>query len=447
MNSPINLSSPIQFSDPLPTQADVVIVGGGVIGISTALALADRGVSVLVCDKGRVAAEQSSRNWGWVRQTGRDAAELPIVMESVRLWQEMAARTGENSLLFNRGGVLYLADSESDLADYEDFVQIAKAHGLDSRILSGQEVARKIPHASRRWKGALYTESDGRVEPWLAVPAMARAAQRAGVQIIEHCAVRALDTQAGSLSGVMTEQGPVATTRVLIAGGAWSSLLARQSGVYLPQLAVKGTVARVECPVPLFSGNAADSGLAFAARADGGYSVALDDHHDFFIGPDAVRFFKPFLQAVRHKGADNRYHLAAPAGYPDAWGTTRRWAADSVSPFERCRVADPQASPKLVRRMLARLQQRFAECGNARATHVWAGMIDTTPDFVPVMDQVASLPGLAIATGFSGHGFGIGPGAGRVMADVLQGRDPAHDLSRFRLSRFSDGSRLQLGPM
>ena len=76
----------------------------------------------------------------------------------------------------------------------------------------------------------------------------------------------------------------------------------------------------------------------------------------------------------------------------------------------------------------------------------WAGMIDVTPDVVPVMDRVADLPGLLVATGFSGHGFGIGPGAGRVMADMVLGRTPQHNLDRFRISRFYDGTKLEVGP-
>ena len=447
LSSPINLASPIHYVGSLPDEVDVVVVGGGIIGISTALMLAEQGVKVLVCEKGRVAAEQSSRNWGWVRQTGRDADELPIMMESMRLWRDMPARTGENSLLLNQSGVLYLADNEADMAKYEAFVQLATNHGLESRMLAAGEVAAQMPSAGRRWLGGLLTESDGRVEPWGATPAMARAADRAGVLIREACAVREIETTADQIRAVVTESGTVATNKVLLAGGAWTSLLARQLGVYLPQLAVKATVARAECPVQLFSGNAADSELAFAARQDGGYTLALGDHHDFYLGPDAFRFLNIFRQAARYKFAETRFHLASPAGYPDAWSTARRWAADQVSPFEQCRVVDPQADPKLIARMLARLQQRFGGCDSAVVTQAWAGMIDTMPDFVPVMDRVEQLSGLYIATGFSGHGFGIGPGAGRCMTDLILGRSPGHDLSRFRLGRFTDGSRLQLGPM
>ena len=125
----ITESTPVAFSDPLPDAADVVVIGAGVIGIATAYFLAGRGARVLVCEKGRVAGEQSSRNWGWVRQQGRDAAELPIMMEANRIWRDLAAETGESDLEFNASGCLYLTESESQMATYADWhTQIGRAH-------------------------------------------------------------------------------------------------------------------------------------------------------------------------------------------------------------------------------------------------------------------------------------------------------------------------------
>ncbi|MEE9322027.1 MAG: FAD-binding oxidoreductase [Granulosicoccus sp.] len=436
----------MQFKADLPAAVDVVVIGGGVIGISAALYLAEQGVHVLVCEKGRVAGEQSSRNWGWVRQTGRDAAELPIMIESRRIWQTMASRTGEECLSFNECGVLYLADREATLAGFHEFVELAANHGLVSRVISAKEIAARLPLANHKWIGGLLTESDGRVEPWYAVPAMARAAQGAGAIIKESCAVRDILSTNGLVSGVVTEHGVVKADQVLLAGGAWSSLLARQCNVRLPQLSVKATVARIENTSELLTGNVWDDKLGIARRLDGGYSMALTDFQECFIGPDSFRYFKPFLQAAIATRSDNHFSLASPNAYPDAWSTPRRWSADEISPFERCRVLDPMADTCVVARMIDRLKTRFDGCNNASASHAWAGMIDAMPDFVPVLDQSPGLPGLFIATGFSGHGFGIGPAAGRVMADMIQGKPCAYELGRFRLNRFNDGSRLCLGP-
>jgi glycine/D-amino acid oxidase-like deaminating enzyme len=134
----------------------------------------------------------------------------------------------------------------------------------------------------------------------------------------------------------------------------------------------------------------------------------------------------------------------APRGFPDAWTTPRNWG-DGPSPFEACRILNPAPN----RASLSRVQDRFATAfpalGRPRIKTAWAGMIDTMPDVVPVVDH-APIAGLTIATGMSGHGFGIGPGMGQVVADLVLGRSPRHDLTRFRLSRFSDGSAPQVGP-
>ena len=212
----ISAQSPVTFQDPLPDRVDVVIIGAGVIGISTAWFLAKSGVSVLVCDKGRVAGEQSSRNWGWVRQQGRDAAELPMMIESINIWDGLAEETGEG-LGFTRQGVLYLAESEAQLAKQAEWLDVAAQHQLDTRVLTAKQVDELIPGAQGQWHGGLWTASDGRAEPFKAVPALARALQRRGGFIRENCAVRTLDIEAGKVVGVITEHGRVRAQSVVCA--------------------------------------------------------------------------------------------------------------------------------------------------------------------------------------------------------------------------------------
>ena len=183
-------------------------------------------------------------------------------------------------------------------------------------------------------------------------------------------------------------------------------------------------------------GGALFGDLAFRRRVDGGYTLALSDAHDFWIGPDAFRHFRAFWPQLRSDPFGRRYRAMAPKGYPDAWGTARRWEKDDETPFERMRVLDPAPN----RRWLTEARQRFQAAWPALAQvsvrTEWAGMIDVLPDELPVMERHAALPGLSIATGTSGHGFGIGPGYGRVMADLIAGNDPGHDLTPFRLARF-----------
>ncbi len=215
---PISAASPVAFASPLPKACDVVVIGAGIIGIMTAWYLARRGLKVVVCEKGRVAGEQSSRNWGWVRQQGRDPAELPIMIEANRIWQGLESEAGED-MGFRRTGVLYMANSASDMAAFEAWMVHADAHQVDTVLLSTAETSAMVPGAAMTWHGGLWTGSDGRAEPWLAVPALARAASRSGVAIAEACAVRTLDIAAGRVAGVVTEQGRIACDQVVLAGG------------------------------------------------------------------------------------------------------------------------------------------------------------------------------------------------------------------------------------
>ncbi|PTE10508.1 NAD(P)/FAD-dependent oxidoreductase [Mesorhizobium helmanticense] len=444
-NFPFSEADPIQHPGPPPKASEVVIVGGGVIGVTTALFLAKRNIPVTLLEKGRVAAEQSSRNWGWIRKQGRDADELPIVIEACRLWRQLAEECGEDIGL-NQTGVTYLANSDKDMAGFEEFMKIAAIHELDTRLLDTDETAQLIKGMSRKFKGALTTPSDMRAEPWLAVPALARLAVRKGAKIIEDCAARTLEISAGKIKGVWTEAGYIEASSVLVAGGAWSSLFLQRHGVSIPQLSVRVTVAATEPMPEIYSGAAADDNIAFRRRQDGGYTLAPAGSNLLYLGPDAFRHATKYLPALRANPFGTRYFPFAPPGYPDGWSTPREWAPDSLSPFERMRVLNPAAQPAGLRSVERNFRRLFPQFETVRLKAGWGGMIDAMPDVVPVVDQVRAVSGLFVATGMSGHGFGIGPGIGRVVSDMIQGNEIGHDLSRFRLSRFYDGSPVRLGP-
>jgi len=437
---PISEASPVAFADPLPAACDLVIVGGGVIGVCAAIFAAARGVKVVLCEKGRIAGEQSSRNWGWIRQQGRDPDELPIVVEALRHWAAFEAEAGGLGLV--RSGVMYAARGAADLARYEAWLVHARAHGVDSRMLGRAEMA--AMGLEGPWSGALWTASDSRAEPWVAVPRLAALARARGVVIREGCAVRGLEVQAGRVAGVETEAGRVAAPQVIVAAGAWSRLFLGAAGVALPQLSVLASVAATEPVAGVFGGNFSDDDYAFRTRADGGLSLAPGAEHDFFLGPDAFGSFAKYLGTLRRDFRSTKFRAAAPARFPDGWRTPRRWAGRS--PFESMRVLNPAPNMASLRKAAAGFARAFPAAAPLRFRTTWAGMIDTLPDVVPVIDHVAAVPGLIVATGMSGHGFGIGPGVGRVLADMAVGAAPGHDLRRFRLSRFSDGSRLLPGP-
>jgi glycine/D-amino acid oxidase-like deaminating enzyme len=444
MSFPISERSPVRFASPMPSRTDVVVIGGGVIGVMTAWFLREKGLSVVVCEKGRIAGEQSGRNWGWVRQQGRDPAELPIMVESLSIWKRLAAEMGDR-LGFRQEGVLYLAKTEAELAGFDAWTEHSRAHRLDTRMLTAPETMAMLKGAVAPWKGGLFTASDARAEPWVAVPALAAAAVEKGVVIREACAVRGLDLAAGRVVGVVTEVGRVACDHVVVAAGAWSRLFLERHGISIPQLSVLASVAATEPMPEIFAGNAADDDFAFRRRADGGYSIAPGGEHDFFIGRGAFASLKFYLTMLKKDFRSTNFRLSAPVGYPDAWRTPRRWALDEESPFERQRILNPAPNMKTLAAVQDCFAKAFPALGRPKLKIAWAGMIDSLPDVVPIVDH-ALIAGLTIATGMSGHGFGIGPGMGRVAADLVMGLPTGHDLGRFRFARFSDGSPIRPGP-
>jgi glycine/D-amino acid oxidase-like deaminating enzyme len=427
----------IETIDPdtsLPASSDVVVIGGGIIGIMTALFLAKDGVSVTVCEKGEVGHEQSGRNWGWVRIMGRDPGEIPLGLESMRLWSEMDKLVGGDTG-FTRSGIVYVADTPAALAQHEAWLDHAKQYQLDSRLLSSREIENVAPGVKRTFAGALFTPSDARAEPQKAVPAMARALRRHGGTVLTRCAVRGIETRAGRVSAVVTERGTIACSQVVLAGGAWSRLFLGNLGIDFPQLKVLGSVLRTEPLDGPPSHAVGGSDFAFRKRQDGGYTVAHRGASSAEIVPDSFRLFGDFAPSLLKQRKELKLRLSGR--FLDELKTPRRWALDEVTPFEQTRVLDPAPVDSILTSAQTNLIAAFPAFAGMKVAQAWGGYVDATPDAVPVIGEVPRLPGFFIASGFSGHGFGIGPGAGRLIADLVSGRTPMVDMKPFRLERFA----------
>ena len=424
----------------LPDQSDVVVIGGGIAGVSTTLFLAEKGVSVTLCEKGHIAGEQSSRNWGWCRQMGRDEAEIPLCVESLRLWEGMNTRV-EGETGFRRTGIIYTCDTQKDVAGYEEWIEQARLFQIDTRMLTPEEMARMMPGAARKFAGAVYTGSDGRAEPQKAASAMAAGAQRKGATILTECAVRGVETTAGRISAVVTERGRIRCSAVVLAGGAWSRLFAGNSGIEFPQLKVLGSVFRTEKldGLPEIAVGASD--FAFRKRLDGGYTIARRGATAAPIVPDSFKLMRDFLPSLWSQRHELR--LRVNSRFLEEWREKKSWTMDEVSPFEQVRVLDPEPSEAMLAEGRANLVKAFPGFANMKVAQSWAGLIDVTPDAVPVISPVDSVPGFFIASGFSGHGFGIGPGAGRLMADIVAGDTPIVDPAPFRYNRFRRTANIQ----
>lgn len=432
---------PVHGDADLPKEVDVVVIGGGIIGTSTALELAERGLRVVLCEKGGIGQEQSSRNWGWVRITRRDPREVPLMAEALRIWNTLDQRTGRNTG-YTRAGIMFTCASDKEYADHENWMKNLEGYQIDTRMLGSAEFKSMFPDSRLDIKGALFTPLDGRAEPQRAAPAIAEAARDKGAHILTECAVRGIETAGGKVSGVVTERGSIACQAVVLAGGAWSSLFSGTLGLRLPQLKVMNSVLRTK---PLEGGPEQaiwSNGFAVRKRQDGGYTIASGHENIVDIVPKSFRYARDFLPALSKEWRSLIFRVGGrfydEARIPD------RWALDEPSPFEYNRVLDPKPSKKLSDVALSNLKKAFPVFEKAEIAQRWAGYIDVTPDAIPVISAIDSIPGFHIATGFSGHGFGIGPGAGRLMADIVMNRTPVVDIKDFRFSRFSDGSKIEL---
>jgi glycine/D-amino acid oxidase-like deaminating enzyme len=430
-------------SSPLPASVDVAIIGGGIAGCSAAYFLARSGIAVLLCEKGRIAGEQSGRNWGWVRQQGRSPVELPLMMRSLGIWQGFERELQED-VGFTQGGSLYLAETSEQLESFRAWLTVAGEHGLDTRMLTPHELGSILHSASNRWAGAMYTASDARAEPNRAAPAIARGAVRAGARVVSSCAVRGLDRTNGRVHAVITEHGVVRTPAVVCAGGAWTSLFCRSIDVTVPQLLVKGTVARTAPTVEILPGEAWSRAVAIRRRRDGGYTVARGSALEHPLVPATIRFISKFLPALKQEHGAVRVRFGRE--FFKALATPRRWDLARESPFERERVLNPAPDAGDVTEMSRALARAFPEIAGAPLAETWAGMIESSPDVLPIISAVDGLEGFFVATGFSGHGFGIGPGAGQLVAQMVTKRASSDELAPFRLSRFYDGSPIRPGP-
>lgn len=424
----------------LPPKVDVVIIGAGIAGCSAAWELTKKGLKVALLEKGLVGAEQSSRNWGWCRQQGRAPDELELAKLSVEIWPALAADIGRDPG-FRTTGVTFLTDKEEELQGWHDWQKHAAPLGIDSRILSSEQANAMVPGGSnRKWLAGITTPSDGRAEPSRVAPYLAMAAQAKGAVVLEHCAVHALDKRAGKVCGVQTERGYVACDSVVVAAGAWSSLFLRKCGVDFPQAFVQGSVSYSEPLDTQVQSCVSTPYFSFRAREDGGYTVAKSGRGTVYLTPTLLRYALKFWPTYQIRKKNVKLQLTGRF-----WSELKQefnYRFRDISPFEQNRIIDPDPDLSLVGDAMRLVGQDFPGLSTLKMAGAWGGLIDSTPDAVPVISGIDAIPGLVVAAGFSGHGFGLGPGVGRVLSSLVTGDAAPVDLRPFRHSRMIDGSRL-----
>ncbi|WP_273728344.1 FAD-binding oxidoreductase [Brucella gallinifaecis] len=411
---------------------NLIIIGGGIVGCSAALYAARAGLRVLIVERDTPGSAQSGRNLGFVRQQGRDFRELPLAMAALNLWNGLEQDLGRK-FGWLRGGNAVLATNESDVASQTDWQSKARQFGLDTVLLTQSQLRERLPLLSdvANVRGAMFTASDGRAEPGRATRAIFEAAVESGVSVILGKRVRQLDIQAGQINGVWIDHKLYRAEQVLCAAGTDSGKLLRAAGYQLPQERIRATVVRTVPAASLtlnpcislpLTGIRQDVRGAFIFSVAGGeYDVRFDswryiNHYRETrkSNPDAARvnYFGPLQQLLPFRSAVVMADIAP--------------TSDQVKPANyRIKQARDE-----MRRYLPAIADLEIEA-------VWAGIIDTLPDVVPVMGHVESVAGLLVATGFSGHGFGLGPMVGKVMAELAQGHPSPVDISGLSPARFS----------
>ena len=300
-------------------------------------------------------------------------------------------------------------------------------------MLSGAEATERGRATGRPWRGGVFSPSDGTADPSAAAPAVARAVMKLGGTVHQHCAARGLELEAGRVAGVVTECGTIRTHTVVLAAGAWASSFCHQLGITFPQATVRQTVLAV-APGPEPVPDALHTSyVSLTRRGDGGHTLAISGRGRIDPTPQLLRFGAQFLPMFARRWRNLRPGgLEGVRSRHEQWA---RWRLDRPTPMERMRVLDPTPDAGAVRLTHERALQLLPALRGRAISAAWAGYVDTTPDGVPGIGEVAEIPGFVLAAGFSGHGFGIGPGAGHLVADLVTGAPPIVDPRPLHPSR------------
>ncbi|WP_437880433.1 FAD-dependent oxidoreductase [Pseudomonas sp. LRF_L74] len=428
----------------VPDKADVVVIGGGNIGVMTALNLAERGVSVCLCEKGVIAGEASGRSLGYIDSLFMDPAKAELIIRAKQQWQGMNTRL-ENDCGYRQSGVAAFIQNEEVLEGARMWAAAMQdVPGVSARVLSPAEALKLAPGRWDNLLGALHEPTDAIAEPRLFAPLAAQAARNKGAVILQDCAVRGVETSAGRASAVVTERGRIACQAVVLAGGAWSPHMARSLGLDVPQFMAFSSVARLAAsPGPETGIVSTDGNYVIRRNLDGGYDICRPVAATP-VTPSVLRNL-PRLQPAYEHMADQLKPVFNLSTFMAEWRIPRRWPLDRPSPFESNRIMVPETHPQMLQQAHDAIARNLPEIGQAAVIEQWAGVLTSTLDNMPIISSVDTLPGLYLGTGFY-FGLTMAPAAGEALADLVMGNQPQIDLSLYRHARFSDGSPIIFRP-
>lgn len=368
--------------------ADVIIIGGGIIGCAAAYNLAKENVSVIVIEaSNNIGNGGSTRNGGGVRQSGRDPRELPLVMYAIKnIWPNLSDML-DTDVEYHQQGNLRLGRTEKHKQILTELTNRGVANGLDVRMIDGDEARQINPYLSDAVTCASWCETDGHANPLTATMGYYKMARRLGAHFISGEKVVEIKKVKGKARKVVTEAGNVYEgDKIIVAAGYESRFIASTAGVDIPMTPVLLETLVTEAVKPMF--------WQMLGTADADFYGHQTNHGSFVFG-----------------GA---------SGF------------ESTNLDSGIQHTDSRTAPCICRGIM----KYIPKLADAKIVRTWAGYEDLSVDGVPVISTVEEVPGLIIACGFTGHGFGISPVVGQILSQLCADEQTMLNIDAFRYDRF-----------
>jgi sarcosine oxidase subunit beta len=362
-----------------------VVIGGGVMGVSTAFHLAEAGVDVTLVERSSLGSGSTSRAAGGFRTQFSDPVNIALSQRSLALFEQFGTRPG-GEIDMRQDGYLFLLDNPDDVRSFTDSIALQNSMGLPNRMVSVEEAVELSPPISPNGLlAAAYSPLDGHCTPEAVVQGYARAARRLGATIRPQCAVTGISVTGGSITGVSTDQGFISAGTVVCTAGAWSTAVGEMAGVSLPGRPLRRQI-RTTTPVPWLPSR---------------LPLTIDFSSSYYFHLEGQGLLIGMSDPDQKFGFDLR--------------VTDEWLIRLAAAVER-------RTPRL------------ADVGIARG---WAGLYEMSPDHNAMVGESPEISRFLYATGFSGHGFQHGPAIGEVLRDLILGNSPAIDVSTLDATRFT----------
>ncbi|HOO28272.1 MAG TPA: FAD-binding oxidoreductase [Lachnospiraceae bacterium] len=369
--------------------ADVIVIGAGIIGNAAAYYLAKKKMDVIVLEAGdSIGCGGSSRNGGGVRQSGRDPRELPYAIYGIQhIWPTLSEELGTD-VEYHQGGNLRLGLNEEHLKILQNFAKKAQNCGLDVKMVDGREVREICPYLSEEIVGASWCPTDGHANPMKTTLAYYKRARELGAVFVTGEAVLSIKKIAGRARKAITVNGNVyEADHIILAAGYESRAIAQTVGIDIPMSRYYEECLVTEMQPPMF-----DIMLGVATAEIYGHQC---EHGSFVFGSGT--------------------------------GLERTFEFDNMR--NKCRALNASANCRVIMKYVPSLK-------DAKVVRVWGGWMDIAQDMVAVIGKTDEVPGLILACGMSGHGFGTGPIVGLMLSQLVLDEELPCDISQLRYDRF-----------